>query len=399
MKPDPAYIDYLRKSDPLYQAFLADGIITEEPPPKVHPLARSTWGEEEIEAACAVIRSGRTTMGAITRQYEEAFATYVGTRYAVACNSGSSANLLMVAAWTLRHGKGIVIVPALGWSTSYSPFQQYGWTLRFVDIDRETLNYDLSALWKANENLDADLILAINVLGNPNAFKGFPRRVQILEDNCEALGAVYHGQRTGSFGVMASHSTFFSHHICTMEGGMVTTSDEHFYHMLLALRAHGWTRNLPEPNVFHESPDDWRFVLPGYNVRPLEVQAAIGLEQLKKLDGFIEQRRANAGRCPLTIQKETEGARSSWYGFVLFADDIERLKAELDRRGVEHRPVLTGNFLRHPACHHYNYTAGPMPNADYVTDHALMIGNYGERIDWSFLDGITVEWRDFAGAA
>lgn len=371
--------------DPLYQAFLRDGIITESP---THPLAQSTWGQEEIEAACAVIRSGNTTMGEITKRYEEAFASYVGTRYAVACNSGSSANLLMVAAWTLRYGKGIVIVPALGWSTSYSPFQQYGWKLRFVDIDRETLNYDLSALWKANEGMDADLILAVNVLGNPNEFKGFPRRVQVLEDNCESLGAVYHGQKTGSIGVMASHSTFFSHHICTMEGGMVTTNDENFYHMLLALRSHGWTRNLPDKNYFKESPSAWRFVIPGYNVRPVEVQSAIGLLQLKKIDGFVVQRRKNAAAFPFKTQKELNDARSSWYGITMFSDDIKTLRTQLDERNVEHRPVISGNFLRHPVNHYYDYVAGPMPNADYVTDHALMIGNHGNPIDWNMLVGI-----------
>lgn len=370
--------------DPVYRAFVEDDIVR----PTGHPLAASTWGEEEIEAACAVIRSGRTTMGEITKEYEAAFAAYIGTRFAVACNSGSSANLLIAAAWTLRYGKGIIIVPALGWSTSYSPWQQYGWRFRFVDIDRKTLNYDLTALWRANEDSEADIILAVNVLGNPNDFRGFPRRAQILEDNCESLGAEYAGRRTGSFGVMAGHSTFFSHHICTMEGGVVTTDDEHFYHMLLALRAHGWTRNLPTKNVFKEMPDVFRFVLPGYNVRPMEVQSAIGLQQLKKLDGFIVQRRKNAETFPLVTQAEI--GKSSWYGFVLLSDDRSALQAQLDKRCIEHRPVISGNFLRHPTSHHYDYTAGPLPNTDYVDRHGLMIGNHARPIDWSILDGVTL---------
>lgn len=374
--------------DPLYRAMVEDGIVLDRAK-TAHPLAHSTWGPEEVEAACAVIRSGRTTMGEITREYERVFAEYVGTRYAVACNSGSSANLLMVAAWTLRYGKGIVIVPALGWSTSYAPFQQYGWTFRFVDIDRDTLNFDLSGLWRANQKSDADLILAINVLGNPNDFKGFPRHAQVLEDNCEALGSRYHGQRTGSLGVMGSHSTFFSHHICTMEGGMVTTNDEHFYHMLLSLRAHGWTRDLPAKNVFAESPAAWRFVLPGYNVRPMEVQSAIGIEQMKKLDGFVSQRRANAAAFPFKTQQETKEAESSWYGMTMFADDIGALRGRLEGRGIEHRSVISGNFLRHPASHYCQYTAEAMPNADYVSDHALMIGNSGQPIDWKCLDWVT----------
>jgi CDP-6-deoxy-D-xylo-4-hexulose-3-dehydrase len=374
------------KRDAVLRAFVDDGIVIDGP---THPLARPTWGEEEVEAACRVIRSGRTTMGEITRAYEEAFASYVGTRYAVACNSGSSANLLMVAAWTLRYGKGVVIVPALGWATSYAPFQQYGWAMRVVDIDRKTLNYDLSALWAANEDSGADLILAINVLGNPNDFNGFPRRARVLEDNCEALGARYDGRRTGSIGVMASHSTFFAHHICTMEGGVVTTDDEHFYHLLLSLRAHGWTRDLPRANTFHEVPSPWRFVVPGYNVRPTEVQSAIGLAQLGKLDGFVAGRRANAATCPFNTQAETRNAESSWYGFAMLADDVAGLREWLTERHVEHRPVLSGNFLRHPASRFCNYNAGPLPNVDYVEEHGLMIGNCAEPIDWSIIDGIS----------
>lgn len=358
--------------DPLYWAMLSDDIIREP----VHSLTESTWGREEIEAGYKVLRSGTTTMGNVTKEYERRFAEYIGTKYAVACNSGSSANLLMVAAWTLRYGKGTVVVPALGWATSYAPFQQYGWKLRFVDIDRETLNYDLAALWNANENDDVDLILAINILGNPNDFNGFPRRARIIEDNCESLGAEYNHRMTGSLGVMGSHSTFFSHHICTMEGGMVTTNDEYFYHMLLSIRSHGWTRHLPEDNAFNVKPGKFDFIFPGYNVRPTEIQSAIGLAQLEKIDGLIEQRRKNAETFPLKKQKEI--GKSSWFGFAVFGGDVPKV---IDK--YEYRPVVTGNFLRSPSIKFYDFEAGPMRNADYIHDNAVMIGNRGTPIDWS----------------
>lgn len=336
------------------------------------PLSSDTWGWEERAAIKRVVDSGQVTMGRETAAFEKAYADYCGTKYCVAVNSGSSAVLLMVAAWTLRYGPGTVVVPAVGWSTSYSPFQQYGWTLRFVDIDRETLNYDMERLWSAFSG--ADLILAINLLGNPNDFEAFPD-IPVLEDNCEAMGAVYKGRRTGSFGVMSAHSTYFSHHICTMEGGMVTTDDEYFYHMLLSLRSHGWTRHLPEQNVFNVKPEKFSFIYPGYNVRPTDIQCAIGLEQLKKLPGFIEQRRENASRFPFRTQKEI--GQSSWFGFAVFDDDVPKVVGK-----YEHRPVVTGNFLRQPAIKHYRYEAGPTPNADYIHDHAVMIGNSHQRIDW-----------------
>lgn len=341
---------------------------------KPMPLSSDTWGPEEREAAIRVILSGQVTMGEKVKEFERAYAKYIGTRYCVAVNSGSSANLLMVAAWTLRYGKGTVCVPAVGWSTSYSPFQQYGWRLRFVDIDRDTLNYDIRQLNEAS--VGADLILAINLLGNPNDYSKFPEFVPVLEDNCEAMGGWYGGRMLGSFGEMASHSTYFSHHICTMEGGMVTTNDETFYQMLLSLRSHGWTRHLPEKNVFEVKPEMFSFILPGYNVRPTEIQCAIGLEQLKKLPQFIEQRRYNAARFPYRTQKEI--GRSSWFGFVVYEDDREKV---VDK--YEHRPVVTGNFLRQPVIRYYDHEVfGKMTNADYIHDHALMIGNSHEPIDW-----------------
>lgn len=312
-------------------------------------------------------------MGSRTKAFEEAYARYVGTKYCVAVNSGSSANLLMVAAYTLKHGPGTVIVPAVGWATSYSPFQQYGWKMVFVDVDRETLNYDLSALWGAADKVfkeeDQDpLILAINLLGNPNEFRGFPRRCTVLEDNCEAMGAEYAGRKTGSFGVMSSHSTYFSHHICTMEGGMVTTNSEEFYHMLLSLRSHGWTRHLPAENTLKAKPEQFSFILPGYNVRPTEIQCAIGLEQLKKLDGFIQARRENAEHFPCKAQREI--GKSSWFGFAIRREDWP-LFAQ-----YESRPVVTGNFLRQPVIKYFRHEVfGEMRNADYVHDHMRMIGN------------------------
>lgn len=338
------------------------------------PLSRSTWGDEEREAAKRVIDSGQYTMGPMVKAFEDAYAAYVGTRYCVACNSGSSANLLMVAAYTLRYGPGKVVVPTVGWATSYSPFHQYGWEMVFVDIDRETLNYDTHALRRACEYHDPAAILSINLLGNPQDYDQFPRSVPILEDNCEAMGARYGGKVAGSFGVMGTHSTFFSHHICTMEGGMVTTNDRTFYEMMLSIRSHGWTRHLPADNVLGASVESFGFILPGYNVRPLEIQAAIGLEQLKKLPAFVAQRRENASRFPYRTQREI--GESSWFGMAVF-----------DRESVigkyEHRPIVSGNFLRQPVIKHYKHTVwNGAANADYIHDNAVMIGNSHERIDW-----------------
>jgi len=338
------------------------------------PLSADTWGPEERAAIQRVVDSGRVTMGQEVEAFEAEYATYCGTKYCVAVNSGSSAVLLMVAAWTLRNGPGTVIVPAVGWSTSYSPFQQYGWTLRFVDIDRNTLGYDRDGVWEAATG--ADLILAINLLGNPCDVDALPP-LPVLEDNCESMGASLRGRITGSLGKMAAHSTYFSHHICTMEGGMVTTDDKYFHQMLLSLRSHGWTRHLPENNVFDVKPEKFSFILPGYNVRPTEMQAAIGREQLKKLPEFVVQRRENASRFPYKTQ--TEVGKSSWFGFVVYDEDREKVIGK-----YEHRPVVSGNFTRQSVINYYKHEmVGDMKNADYLTDNALMIGNSHQRIEWT----------------
>ena len=342
------------------------------------PLASDTWGAEEKRAIEDVMASGRYTMGPKTEEFEQAYADYCGTKYCVAVNSGSSANLLMVAAYTLRFEmrRPRVIVPAVGWSTSYSPFQQYGWELIFCDIDRDTLNYDLDKLHFATQLYEPDAVLAINLLGNPNDFDSFPA-VPVIEDNCEAMGAEYRGRKAGSFGVMASHSTYFSHHMCTMEGGLITTDDVVYRDMLLSLRSHGWTRHLKHDNSLGAKVDKFHFILPGYNVRPTEMQCALGLEQLKKLPGFIAQRRENASRFPLRTQREI--GKSSWFGFVVYRDDWHRIK------DYESRPVVTGNFLRQPAIKYYNHIGGTMRNADYIHDNAVMIGNSHERQEWHLL--------------
>lgn len=344
----------------------------------MRPLSVDTWGPEERAAIQRVVDGGQFTMGPRVAEFEAAYAAYCGSKYCVAVNSGSSANLLMVAAHTLRHGPGTVIVPAVGWATSYSPFQQYGWHLVFVDVDARTLNYSLRELNAAAKQEQPDAILAINLLGNPNEYDAFPQGIPVLEDNCESMGATYRGRKCGTFGTMGTHSTFFSHHICTMEGGLITTNDVVYRDMLLALRSHGWTRHLAEDNSLGAKVDKFHFILPGYNVRPTEMQAAIGLEQLEKLDGFIAQRRENASRFPYRTQQVVDGGESSWFGFAVFDDDRAKVIDQYDSR-----PVVTGNFLRQPVIKHYDYeTFGELRNADYIHDNAIMIGNSHERIDW-----------------
>lgn len=386
--------------------------MTTVPGKPILPLAVTGWDGAEYEAMQTVIKSGNFTMGTKVAEYEKRFAEFFGSKHAVMCSSGSTANLLMVAALFYKKQNPLkagdeVIVPAVSWSTTYYPLYQYGLKLRFVDIDRETLNFDLAELGKAITPRTR-LIMTVNLLGNPNDFAAIrklideagaaggraPGGIALIEDNCESMGATFAGQQCGTFGVMGTFSSFFSHHISTMEGGTVVTDDEELYHILLCLRAHGWTRNLPKHNhvtgvksddAFEES---FKFVLPGYNVRPLELEGAIGIEQLKKLPGFVRERRANAVQFQellanhpwLMIQKEI--GESSWFGFSLVLKPGAPLKRaqlveRLSKSGVECRPIVAGNFAKNPVVKWFDHDVlGELPNANWIDSNGLFVGNH-----------------------
>ena len=276
-----------------------------------YPLATSTWDEEELKAIQSVIDSDKFTMGQFVNSFENNFGKFIKRKYCVMVSSGSAANLLSIASlfYTKKPQLKIgdeVIVPAVSWSTTFFPLQQFGLKLKFVDIDLNTLNYDLDSL-ESSISPNTRMIVAVNLLGNPNDFDKINniiknKNIILFEDNCESLGAEFKGKKTGTFGLLGTFSTYFSHHISTMEGGFVTTDNEELYHILLSIRAHGWTRNLPKENLVANKSDDWfeesfRFVLPGYNVRPVEMSGAIGLKQLKKLPSFLKKR----GKCQLFV--------------------------------------------------------------------------------------------------
>ncbi len=368
------------------------------------PLATSSWGAEEYAAMAGVIASGHFTMGEKVATFERDFARYTGSKYCVMVNSGSSANLLMTAALCYTRNERLklqrgdeVIVPAVSWPTTYYPLHQYGLKLKFVDIDPETLNYDLAALATAI-GPRTRAIMIVNLLGNPNDFEAIRgliagRDIVLMEDNCESMGATYQGRQAGTFGVVGSFSAFFSHHISTMEGGLVVTDDEELYHVMLSLRAHGWTRNLPKHNhVCGTKSDDpfeesFRFVLPGYNLRPLELSGALGIEQVKRLPGLIAARRANgralqaafADHPRLMIQREL--GESSWFGFALTirpgAGSRRELVTALQEAGFECRPVVAGNFAKNTVVQYFDHEVhGTLRHAEYLDQHSLFVGNH-----------------------
>jgi CDP-6-deoxy-D-xylo-4-hexulose-3-dehydrase len=363
-------------------------------------LASSTWADQEVAAIQRVIASNRYTMGEEVVAFEREFAAFHKERFAVMVNSGSSANLLAIAGLVYHPDVDLqpgdtVLVPTVSWSTTYFPLQQLGLKLRFVDIDRSTLNIDPAKLRDAITP-EVKAVFCVNLLGNSCHYEQIAatcaaNNIFFLEDNCEALGGRYGDSLLGALGMCGTFSTYFSHHICTMEGGLVVTDDQTLYRTMLALRSHGWVREQDADSHLSIDADDFtrqfRFVLPGYNLRPTEMQAAVGREQLKKLPEFIRVRRENAALfreliTPIAgICLQEEIGESAWFGFSLLLEgSLSGRRAEvvaaLIQQGIECRPIVAGNFLNNPAVDYLDYSvAQGAAEADYVDSNGLFVGN------------------------
>ncbi|WNJ98607.1 DegT/DnrJ/EryC1/StrS family aminotransferase [Thalassospiraceae bacterium LMO-JJ14] len=367
-----------------------------------YPLAASSWADEEIAAIQRVIDGDMYTMGANVQAFEEEFAAYHGMNYGVMVNSGSSANLIAVAAQFFKKNNKLkrgdeVIVPAVSWATTYHPLQQYGLKMKIVDIDLDTLNMDVAQLEDALTP-NTKMLVAVSILGNPcdlDVMRAFCDKhgLVFMEDNCESLDAELNGKKAGTFGDVNTFSFFFSHHIATMEGGMILTNDLETYHLMRALRAHGWTRDLPKDSpVFEGRSDDffeaYRFILPGYNVRPTEMSGAIGREQLKKMPGFTAQRRKNLALLTellgpderFIIQREN-GVHSSFCFPIILNPamniDRERVFRALEAADIGYRIITGGCILRHDVTEFYDYeTVGEVANANIAHDNGFFCGNH-----------------------
>lgn len=371
-----------------------------------YPLSYNTWNSEENIAIKKVLSSGFYTMGKETKIFEKNFSKYFKSKHAVMVNSGSSANLLMFAALKLfkkLFKKNVkdpnIIVSPLGWSTSYFPINQNGFKINYVDIDLDSLNIDPDKIEKSVDK-NTVAVLAINLLGNPCNFEKISKickkhKLILLEDNCESMHAKYKSKNAGTFGLMGTHSMFFSHHMQTMEGGVILTNNKYIKDILFSLRAHGWARHLDKKNnLFKLSGDKFKdlntFILPGYCVRPIEMEAAVGNIQLKKQKKFMRIRKSNAkyfqklfkDRNWCKIQKIEKNCSSSWFGFsITLTGKLKGKRSSIIKKliqtKIEVRPLMTGNFLKHPVRKFMNYKVKhKLKNADYIHYNSFVVGNY-----------------------
>jgi len=374
-----------------------------DPKNPVIRVQETSYGADEINAVMQTLLSTMTTMGRQVSDFQEMYANYVGAKYGVMSNSGSSNNLLAVAAlanpFTKNHMKpgDEVIVPALSWSTTIWPIVQHNLVPVFVDCDLDSFNLDLNKLENAI-GPKTRAIKLVHVYGNPcnmDAIMSLAKKhdLFVIEDCCEAMGAMYDGKHVGSFGNVGNYSFFFAHHITTMEGGISVTNDFDLAETMKILRAHGWSRESKEHQKYIEMyPEiDPRFIFinQGYNLRPTELNAAMGAVQLPKLDHFNDLRRDAAAFLLKNLakyeeyfhfQQETPKGKHVWFGFSMIVKDsapfdVKDITTYLKNNRVESRPIIAGNMTRHPGVKMFPHRiSADLDTADRVMKNGFSFG-------------------------
>lgn len=369
------------------------------------PLIAPSYGWEEVVEALDSMLTTQVTMGEKVKQFESMFANYIGVNHAVMVHSGSSANLLALSVLTnpalknyLKPGDE-VITPAVTWATTVFPIINCGLVPVLVDVDLETFNISVEEIEKAITG-KTRAIMPVHLLGNPcdmDKIMGIAKEynLYIIEDACEAHGAEFEGKKVGSFGDLGTFSFFFSHHITTIEGGMILTNNEELAELAKALRVFGWIRDLKNKDKIakeHEHIDPrYLFMNIGYNFRPTEMQGAFGIHQLKKLEEFVKIRRQNADfwfenlneyEDYFLLHRERAGTKHAWFACpITVKPDAPFTRKEitdfLEAKGVETRPIMTGNIDEQPAMRLFSYRKiGDLPNSRLITRNSFFFGNY-----------------------
>ena len=373
-----------------------------------YPLSRPSFGSEEITEAIESMITYRTTMWEKTQRFEELFSEYVGAE-AVMVNSGSSADLLLVYSMLSTSGGMLnpgdeILVPAVTWPTHLWSVAMAGLVPVLVDVDPKTLNMDINDL-RTKITSRSKAIFPVHLMGNPANLTeiqaiGTDAGLTILEDCCESLGAFWNGHHVGSQSYGGTFSFFFSHHICTMEGGMIVTSDPETAERLRLLRAHGWARNLknrshPLLKLTEDSALDSRYTFLewGFNVRPTELQAGFGLHQIKKFPRFKEARnRAFAHvrenlvdlSSVIHLPEVNPQAEACWFALpIMLKPEALISRNEVTRKlqalGVETRPIVAGNLIKQPVSRRFDWLRQDgLPGANAIHDRGFYVGIHSQ---------------------
>lgn len=369
------------------------------------PLSVPTYGAAEVMEALESLLSTWVSMGKKVKLFEEMFARYLGSKHAVMVNSGSSANLLAMSVLTnsmVRNSMpsgSEVITPAVTWVTTVYPIVNAGCLPVIVDVDPESYNVNSDDIERAITP-KTKAIVPVHLLGNPCRIDVLEKIADknglfILEDACESTGADFQGRKVGTFGNMGTFSFYMSHHISTIEGGMVVTDDDEMYECLKSMRAFGWVRDLSNAKKYAgENPEiDPRFLFltHGFNFRPTELQGAFGIHQIGKLERFIELRRRNASywnkrltayRDVLVLPREEHETRHVYFGYPITVTrkarfERDEMTSELEKKGIETRPIMAGNIADQPVAKQIPCRIeGDLENSKLIMKNSFFFGNH-----------------------
>jgi len=385
----------------------------------IHPLHNNAFSTDDILRGTEVLLSQKITMSSITEEFEYRFAKFIGSKYALMVNSGSSANLLASFALInpkkknrLKRGDKFLI-PAICWSTSLWPLMQCGLSPKFIDVNKDNFCLDDELL---NKKILKEIkaIVTIHILGNSSniskiASLAKKNNIYLIEDTCEALGSKYNSKYLGTFGDFGTYSFYYSHQITSGEGGMITCNSKEDYNLIYSLRSHGWDRGLNKS----KKKNQFNFINSGFNVRPMDLTAAIGLSQFKRLDKMMKIRsdnrntiinklkRSNLWKNQYSFFYPNKSVTPSWFGLPIIINNLNKEKKEkfmnyLNSKGVETRPILSGNFLNQPSAKLYklNKKNIKFTNSQKIEDTGFFIGLPTEKIVDKNLDYLTKKLMD-----
>ncbi len=364
-----------------------------------YPLHEDALNEKDLAEGLKVLISRQLTMSKKTTEFEKYFQKKMGLKYCLMVNSGSSANLLALFALINPMKKNHLkagdecLVPAVCWSTSLWPVIQSGLKPKLIDVDINSFSINLETI-KKNVTKKTKAIILINVLGNCSEIDKIQEfanknNIYLIEDNCESLGSKFKKKYLGTYGDFSSFSFYYSHQITSGEGGMVACKTKEDYDLLKVLRAHGWDRDVKKKN----NRKKFNFINSGFNLRPLEVSAAIGLNQFKRLPKMMQIRSYNRNRLINNLRKSnlwnnqfaffnpSKNLKPSWFGFPLLIDKKLAYKKDkfldfIGLQGIETRPIISGNFSKQHAIKLYkiDHNKKKLVNADDIDRRGFFIG-------------------------
>lgn len=382
------------------------------------PLVENPYRKKDLTSAIKVIKSGRITIGKVTQKLEKKFSRKFKIKNSLMVNSGSSANLLAFQCLINPYRKNRlkpgdqVLVPSLCWSTSLWPIIQSGLKPVFIDVDKKTLNIDLKKLVK-KINKKTKAIMLVHVLGNSTEMNKLMKIIKkynlfLVEDTCESLGSKYNGKYLGNFGDFSTFSFYSSHQISSGEGGMICCKKNSDYEILKSLRSHGWSRGLRnEKKIAMQNPKlDKRFIFynSGFNLRPTDISAAIGLSQFSDFDKLKKERNDNRNKIVKALKsvkkidenfyfiEKNKLVEPFWFSIPILIKNKEKRKffiKNIEDKGIETRPIISGNFLKQPSILKYNLqTKEKFVNSDIINECGFFIGIPNKKINKNFLNKV-----------